>query len=57
MVQNAYLLPKIGADTAEHERSFAKNAAATDVAEKHFILLEQKRVHFSKLWGFRSKEI
>ena len=48
---NIYIcsLPKIGADTAEHERSFAKIAAATDVAEKHFIFLEQKRVHFSKL--------
>ena len=29
MLQNAYLLAKIGADTAENERNFAENLATT----------------------------
>ena len=30
MLQNAYLLAKIGADTAENEQHFAKNLRKTD---------------------------
>ena len=31
MLQNAYFLAKIGADTAENERKFAENLPKTDV--------------------------
>ena len=49
MLQNAYLVAKIGADTAENERIFAKNWQLPYVARLPGLPI------FSKLWAnFRS---
>ena len=45
MLQNAYLLAKIGADTAENEQYFAKNLRKTDLPAPANVAPESRRPH------------
>ena len=43
MLQNAYLLAKIGADTAENERNFAENLPKFAAARRMSLELRERR--------------